>query len=50
MYIKMDVGSFKVCHDYSNLLKMSNVAEFSFSSWEPQSSQKRERILIVVVV
>ena len=45
MYIKVDERTFTVCHDYSNLLKISNVAEFSWSSWGPQPSQKRERNL-----
>ena len=45
MYIKVDERTFTVCHDYSNLLKISNVAELSWSSWGPQPSQKRERNL-----
>lgn len=45
MCIKVDERTFTVCHDYSNLLKVSNVAEFSWSSWGPQPSQKRERNL-----
>ena len=45
MYIKLDARSFTVCHDYSNFIKTSNVAEFSWSSLGPQPSQKRERNL-----
>ena len=46
MYIKMDEYSFTFCHTVIlTYLKMSNVAEFSWSSWGPQPSQKRERNL-----